>query len=119
MILWYMFAFAGWVGGSILAGVAEVSFLGSGIAQSPMRAFLEIIANWNTWGGVKVMGYMFTNIPDVIRALVHSFIWDYSILHETVIGQIVWLVLLCVITIPLIVGFFTEVVARLIPGTSS
>jgi hypothetical protein len=117
-IIYLMFAAAASVGGSILAGISEVNFMGPYLSQSPTGAVLQAIVVWGQSGFVQSAWFSLTHFPDVVQSIFNMFLWNYAVLDQTTIGLIIRIVLVLVVSLPLLVGFFTEVVGRLIPGAN-
>jgi len=114
-----MFAMAVGVGASLLAGSAEMSFLGPYLSQSPIWAIFQIFSTWGEEGFISGAILAFTNMPAVLEAFVNALLFNYAVLGQDTLGLLIRVVLISCVSLPVLLGFFIEVAPRFLPWGKS
>ncbi len=110
-----MMSGAMFLGASMLAGIAELSFLGQAFAEgagssvSPVFGMLNVFITFGTDGFWQAAGYAFNNTPEVLGGVVNALVFNYAVLTtgEGILGGLTQMWVLLVVSGPILFYMFT------------
>lgn len=105
-----MMSFAMFLGASMLAGIAEVSFLGSDLADSSVYGMLNVFITFGASGWGQAVGYAFSNIPEVFGGVVNAVVFNYAVLTagEGILGGLTQMWVLLIVAGPILFYLFVS-----------